>query len=232
MISNSKSVQQPKQIDLSKRPFLKIFYDISYWFQRTFQKKKLFRKVAIHESGHIVFSYFYGFSVRQSRLLINQPGNGFTEIVYGKEAVTANIIMNNWIEDFHQQNPAGQKHIYRIAFHLMVIHYAGSSGEAFLKRKPSVKNYNLQISGEDLFVIDIIETFLTMTGFSVDNSIVAKNTFNLYEQFPIFKESILALTKKFLKADNLSLTQKDIEDTLRTVNFFDIREKIIDANSN
>jgi len=225
-------VQQPKQIDLSKRPFLKICYDISYWFQRTFQRKKLFRKVAIHESGHIVFSYFYGFTVRQSRLLIKEPGNGFTETVYGKETIAANIIMKNWIRDFEQQNPDVQKHIHRIAFHLMVILYAGSSGESFIKRKQSDKNYNLQISGEDLIGINIIETFLTMTGFPIDNSIVVKNTFNLYEQYPIFKESILALTDKFLTANNLSLTQKDIEDTLTTINFFEIREKIIDANSN
>lgn len=225
-------MQQPKQIDLGKRPFLKICYDISYWFQRTFQRKKLFRKVAIHESGHIVFSYFYGFTVRQSRLLINEPGNGFTETVYGKETVAANIIMNNWTTDFQRQNPAGQKHIHRIAFHLMVILYAGSSGEAFLQRKPSDKNYNLQISGEDLLGINAIETFLAMTGFPVDNSIVAKNTFNLYEQYTIFKESILALTDKFLQSNSLSLTQTDIEEILTTTDFFNIRDKIIDANSN
>ena len=225
-------MQQPKQIDLGKRPFLKICYDISYWFQRTFQRKKLFRKVAIHESGHIVFSYFYGFTVRQSRLLINEPGNGFTETVYGKETVAANIIMNNWTTDFQRQNPAGQKHIHRIAFHLMVILYAGSSGEAFLQRKPSDKNYNLQISGEDLLGINAIETFLTMTGFPVDNSIIAKNTFKLYEQYTVFKESILALTDKFLQSNSLSLTQTDIEDILTTTDFFNIRDKIIDANSN
>lgn len=223
-------MKQPKQIDLRKRPLLKLCYDILYWFQRTFQRNKLFRKVAIHESGHIVFNYFYGFTVRQSRLLTSEPGNGFTETVYGKETLTANIIMKNWVADYQRQQPNGQKHIHRIAFHLMVILYAGSSGEAFIKRKPSDKNYNLKISGEDLAGIQIIEKFLTATGFPVDKNNVAKNTFNLYEQFPIFKQSIDALTDKFLQSKNLSLAQNEIEDTLTTTDFFNTRERIIDAN--
>lgn len=224
-------MSQPKHIDLTKRPLLKLCFDISYWFQRNFQQDKLFRKVAIHESGHIVFSYFYGFTVRQSRLLVSEPGNGFTETVYGKENLAANIILKNWVRDFQGQKLEAQNHIHRIAFHLMVILYAGSSGEAFIKRKPSDTSYNLEISGEDLAGIQIIENFLNAIGAPVDNSIVAKNTFNLYEQYPIFKQSILALTDKFLQSNNLSLTQKEIEDTLTSADFFIERKKIIDANS-
>jgi hypothetical protein len=231
---NSKQIimQEPVTIDLSKKPLLKIWYDISYWFQRTFQRQKLYRKVAIHESGHIVFSYFYGFTVRQARLIVTEPGNGFAETVYGKEAAVANIIFNVLIGDFARQKPDTQKHIHKIAVHLMVILYAGSVGEAFVKRKPKDTSYNLEVSGEDLAAIKTIQHFLHNTGLRMSDSDVAKNAFDLYERFPIFKQSIEALTVEFLKSTTLSLTQKQIEDTLTATNFFAIREQIIDANSN
>ena len=225
-------MQEPKTIDLSKKPLLKIWHDISYWLQKTFQRQKLYRQVAIHESGHIVFSYFYGFTVRQAKLIVTKPGNGFTETVYGKEAAVANIIFNVLIGDFVRQNLDTQKHIHRIAVRLMVILYAGSVGEAFVKRKPKDTGYNLEVSGEDLAALKIIQDFLHTTGFRMSDSDVVKNAFDLYERFPIFKQGIEALTNEFLKSTTLSLTQKQIEDTLTATNFFAVREQIIDAKSN
>jgi hypothetical protein len=90
----------------------------------------------------------------------------------------------------------------------------------------------LEVSGEDLAAIKTIQHFLHNTGLRMSDSDVAKNAFDLYERFPIFKQSIEALTVEFLKSTTLSLTQKQIEDTLTATNFFAIREQIIDANSN
>ena len=123
-----------KQIDLTKRPLLKIYYDLIYLFQRTFQKKKLLERAAIHESGHIVFTYFYGFTVRQSTLS-STPGNASTETLYGSRKVPANIIFKHLFEAFEMLEPDGKKDIIKIAHYFLVILWAGGWAESPFQEK-------------------------------------------------------------------------------------------------
>lgn len=225
-----------KNVDLRKRPLLRLWGEVGYQFQKLFQRKKLYQRAAIHESGHVVFSYFYGFTVRECELMHDRPGEGRSETVYGKDAMAATIVFNHLIPEFKKLSLKQQDEVYRKGFHLMLILYAGGCAEAFFKKKPLDKNYDLDIGGGesgvgDLGSINIIEGFYQKIGNPVNNMHIVTNMFGLLEQFEIFKISIEALSKRLIESPNKKLSQSEIEKVLTEVNFFKAREKIMDANS-
>jgi hypothetical protein len=222
---------EEKRVDLTKRPLLTVYYDCIYILQRTFRKRKLLGKAAIHESAHIVFTYFYGFGVRQSRLL-SRSGNGFTETLYGSGKIAANIIFKGFFDLFETLETDQKKDVIRIAHYLLVILSAGSCAEAFIKRKPKYKKYKIEISGKDLDRIQIIEQFLRALAIPYERNTAVKRTFDFYEKYPVFRETTEAIAKKFLESDNYSLNTQQIENALNQVNFFNERDKIIDSSSN
>lgn len=225
-----------KKVDMRGRPLLQLWSYLFFQFQKVFFKQELYRRAAIHESGHIVFSYFYGFTVDEAMLLLDVPGQGNTRTVYGKDIRAANIVFNHGIRDFANLNPSEQARTYAVGHHLMFILYAGGCAEAYLKRKPLDKKYDLQLergqSGEgDLDGIEAIEGFYQKIGQPVNRTNVLVNLFGLFEQYPIFKLSIETISKLFLDSTSKKLTKSDIEVALKSVDFFNVREQIMDANS-
>ena len=214
-------------IDLNKRPLLKLWLDFKYYVSRSFFKKSLLERVALHESAHIVFSYFYGFKVTQSRLFLDKPGNGFTETQYGKEKAAANIIFKLWFDQFQQLSQEQQRHVIRLAHYFLVILFAGSCAEAFAKKKSFDKNYRLEVSGEDLDEIQILEQFLTTLRVPYNADLTAKRTFEFFENYPIFNQTIKEMAKEFKLSNNYSLNQAQIEKVLKDTDFKNETDKII-----
>lgn len=224
-------MMKEKQVDLTRRPLLKIYYDCIDTIQRTFQKKKQLKRAAIHESAHIVFTYFYGFAVDQSRLL-SQPGNGLTETLYGNGKIAANIVFKHSLDLFNLLEPDKKKETIRIAHYFLVILSAGSCAEAFFRRRPKQNKYKVEISGEDLAAIQAIEEFLRAVESPYERSTAVKRAFQFYEQYPIFRRATEAIAEKFLESENHCLSKQEIENALNQLEFFKEKDMIIDGKVN
>lgn len=209
-----KQMKQPKIVDLRKNILLKNYYNFSYWVQNKFWRSRLFKRAAIHESGHIVFSYFYGYTIGQAELSIINPGNGVALIVYGDKTVAANIVLHNWPEHYLEGDAAVRKRIIKTAISLLVIAASGSVAETFFFRKKYFK-----LSADDLETINKIQLFLNEISVANDGNYAAF-AFKMYKLYPIFKCATEVLTNNFLNSVNYSLTQQRIEEILTEVNFF------------
>ncbi len=58
------------------------------------QDEKRFEQTAFHESGHIVMTYFAGYTCDEVELLTNEPGNGKTTMNYANDLLLIAAITN------------------------------------------------------------------------------------------------------------------------------------------
>lgn len=202
------------------------------WIQRKFNGKNLLKKVAIHESAHIVFSYFYGFTVSNSKLSILEVGNGVTRTEYGQEKIAANIVFNHWTDAYSELTEPQQKHVIRVAIHLLVILYSGSTAEAVYYKSWFASRYKLKVSGEDLSRIKVIESFLAQIGGRIESEVTVRKVFWFFETYPIFKLAINRLSSEFLLTNDNSLNQEQIENVLSQINFYHEKDQMINVRQN
>lgn len=192
------------------------------------EKQRLYERGAYHECGHVIFTYFTGYTCDWVDLIIDEPGSGRSSLNYGTDLLLITGIINCINED-HIYNSLENKQKSRtlgVANKITSILLSGSVAEyVFLNGGKVDNNMKIEISGPDLERVDNVHFLLAQL-------IPERHPINYIQQefqrvlgiirnVRIFWLTIDILAKKLLESSSKKLIQIEIEAVLQKCGYLE-----------
>jgi len=186
--------------------------------------EELFQTVAFHESGHAIIGYYMGYQIDDIKLLIEEPGTGWTKINYGEDTLIITGILNaiEVPDFFNSLSQEIRSRTPEVTTKLCCILVAGAIAEAIHKEGIEYKGV-LKIGFADpddkginaceyvMTIIDKPNSAQYVTGLiNAITSILRSN-----ENWQVLK----SLAQSLLNSTNKTLLKKEIEAIFETHNF-------------
>jgi hypothetical protein len=190
------------------------------------EDEKRFEQTAFHESGHIVMTYFAGYTCDKVELLTNEPGNGKTTMNYENDLLLITAITNvKTNPDIFNRLPRELKsQSLVVSNRISTILLAGSIAESiYLNSGQENGNMEVEISGPDLIRVDNVHSFLSQIKADHNPQFLQDSMQNvtLTMSIPEFWKAVQSLAEALIKKSNKKLDKTEIETTLQTSGFLE-----------
>lgn len=199
---------------------MKIFDWIKKLFKGDDMTDKLFEQGAYHESGHIIMAYLVGFISEQVTLLQDDPGSGFTRFNYGQDNFLITSILNAQNDGafFNSLPPQTKARSPQAAFKISNTLLGGPVTEALHKFGVDFQgNLEIDMRGPDLISVTNIDYFLSHIDQQHRTDFIQHSLSQVINiiRTDQFWSAVKHLVETIMNSPNKSLTQIQIEDSLR-----------------
>ena len=187
---------------------------------------KNFERTAYHESGHIVVTYFTGYTCDSVELLTSEPGTGKTTMNYQDDLILIASITNAKTNPdiFNALSREVKQGSLGVAHRITSILLAGSAAESTYLNGGKVNgNMEVEISGPDLVRVENVHYFLSQINQNHDPNYIQDNLHQIMMimSIPDIWKAVECLSMELIKNKNKRLKKTEIENILTTSGYFD-----------
>lgn len=190
------------------------------------KEQKRFEQTAFHESGHIVMTYFAGYTCEDVELMTNEPGNGKTTMNYGEDLLLITAITNARNEPgiYNGLSKEIKSQSVVVANRISTILLAGSIAESIYLNQGNVNgDMEVEISGPDLIRVSSVDYLLSQIIIGHNPHFIQQSMQNvmLTMGIPEFWNVVESVARGLLNKNNRKLGKSEIETILQSNGFLD-----------
>jgi hypothetical protein len=179
---------------------------------------------AYHEAGHVVFTYYFGYSCQRVQVL--PTGDAKTEMNYGADLLPITAISNFITENFVFSGLEKDAKIrcVSIAHPATIILFGGSAAESIYRNVMADEGHmEVEVSGPDLDRVNQIDRFLASCDPEHPPTFLQTamtHTLKIAKDKPEFWSAIDNIAKGIIAAPNYTLYRAGLEKILTECGFF------------
>lgn len=118
----------------------------------------ILKRTAIHESGHVIVAYYYGYVVNYSCIDVANPGMGQSEILWSPDHQVINVIINPMFSAERASVLAIHRDMLSgLIGRFVTVNVAGTAAEIYLEERMNLETtVNELNAGDNDLIVDFL----------------------------------------------------------------------------